>query len=118
MKLLGLKELEQGITRAKERQRAGSRLAADRAAERIAGIARGLAPKQSGAMARGIKAYKSRRRGLAKARVVATTRRALHVEFGTEHMPAQPFMRPAAARGKGLAAALTRSEVKAKLERM
>jgi len=61
------------------------------AAERVADIARGLAPVDTGFMRDNIKAVH-----LSKySQVVANARYSGYVEFGTYKMAAQPFMRPA-----------------------
>lgn len=63
------------------------------AAERIADIARGLAPVDTGWMRDNIKAVH-----LSKySQVVANAKYSGYVEFGTYKMAAQPYMRPAVA---------------------
>ena len=61
------------------------------AAERVADIARGLAPVDTGWMRDNIKAVH-----LSKySQVVANAKYSGYVEFGTSRMAAQPYMRPA-----------------------
>lgn len=62
------------------------------AAEKIAEAARRLAPKRTGRLARGTRVTG----GGNVAQAVNRVRYAPYVEYGTEHMRAQPFLRPAA----------------------
>lgn len=72
------------------------------AAEAIAEAARGLVPVDTGALKKSIESSTRRgSRGLQEGKVTVGAKYALHVEYGTSKMAAQPYLRPALTKVKG-----------------
>lgn len=74
-------------------------IATDETRKAIAAGAKARVPVRTGELKRSIRSTMDKRRG--KAKVTAKARHAHLVEFGTVHMPAKPFMLPAAEAERG-----------------
>lgn len=105
---IGLADFRKRAERILAQQRRARRQASAEAARRVAGIARDLAPVESGVGRSGIVA-----RGSV---VVSTEQHMIYQEIGTEHLPAQPHLRPAAERAHGDVTTIFASNFRASLK--
>lgn len=125
--VLGSTELERQFKKlASSEQRKVARRALRKAARPIQAAAKSLAPKDLGNMARTIKIRAVRRSRKHVGVIVRTGTRddlgisddnkwyyPAHVELGTQHLPARPFMRPALDHNRDRSIAILRREIAA-----